>query len=62
VLFAVASVLIAGVNLHALGLILEALLGWPLELAIPIAAPVVLSYTFFGGSAPPSTTRCCSSS
>ena len=49
VLFAVASVLIAGVNLYALGLILEALLGWPLELAIPIAALVVLSYTFFGG-------------
>jgi solute:Na+ symporter, SSS family len=49
VLFAVASVLIAGVNLYALGLILEALLGWPLQLAIPIAALVVLSYTFFGG-------------
>ena len=49
VLFAVASVLIAGVNLYALGLILEALLGWPLELAIPVAALVVLSYTFLGG-------------
>ena len=49
VLFAVASVLIAGVNLYALGLILEALLGWPLGLAIPIAALVVLSYTFLGG-------------
>src|SRR5690242_4601896 len=49
VLFAVASVLIAGVNLYALGLILEALLGWPLGLAIPVAALVVLSYTFLGG-------------
>jgi SSS family solute:Na+ symporter len=47
--FALASVLIAGVNLFALGLVLEALLGWSLELAIPIAALVVLSYTFLGG-------------
>jgi SSS family solute:Na+ symporter len=47
--FALASVLIAGVNLYALGLILEALLGWSLELAIPVAALVVLSYTFLGG-------------
>ncbi len=44
-----ASVLIAGVNLYALGLIIEALLGWPLWLAIPVAALVVLSYTFLGG-------------
>jgi SSS family solute:Na+ symporter len=47
--FALASVLIAGVNLYALGLVLEALLGWSLELAIPVAALVVLSYTFLGG-------------
>ncbi|MGH8879740.1 MAG: sodium:solute symporter family protein, partial [Stackebrandtia sp.] len=47
--FALASVLIAGVNLYALGLILEALLGWSLAVAIPIAALVVLSYTFLGG-------------
>jgi len=49
VTFALAAVLIAGVNLFALGLILEALLGWSLELAIPVAALVVLSYTFLGG-------------
>jgi SSS family solute:Na+ symporter len=49
VVFALASLLIAGVNLYALGLVLEALLGWPLELAIPVAALVVLSYTFLGG-------------
>jgi solute:Na+ symporter, SSS family len=47
--FALAAVLIAGVNLYALGLILEALLGWSLMLAIPVAALVVLSYTFLGG-------------
>jgi SSS family solute:Na+ symporter len=49
VVFALASLLIAGVNLYALGLVLEALLGWPLGLAIPVAALVVLSYTFLGG-------------
>jgi SSS family solute:Na+ symporter len=47
--FALASVLIAGVNLFSLGLVIEALLGWPLQVAIPIAAVVVLSYTFLGG-------------
>src|ERR1700710_2290279 len=40
VVFALASILIAGVNLFALGLILEALLGWPLQVAIPAAALV----------------------
>ena len=45
VTFALSSVLIAGVNLFALGLVIEALLGWSLALAIPVAALVVLSYT-----------------
>jgi solute:Na+ symporter, SSS family len=49
VVFAIASLLIAGINLYSLGLVLEALLGWPLQVAIPVAALVVLSYTFFGG-------------
>ena len=49
VTFALAQVLIAGVNLFALGLVLEALLGWSLAFAIPVAALVVLSYTFLGG-------------
>ena len=49
VTFALAQVLIAGVNLFALGLVLEALLGWSLQVAIPVAALVVLSYTFLGG-------------
>jgi len=49
VVFALASLLIAGINLYSLGLVLEALLGWPLLVAIPIAALVVLSYTFLGG-------------
>jgi SSS family solute:Na+ symporter len=47
--FALASVLIAGVNLFALALIMQALLGWSLVTAIVVAAFVVLSYTFLGG-------------
>ncbi|MBV9313715.1 MAG: sodium:solute symporter family protein [Pseudonocardia sp.] len=49
VIFALSSVLIAGVNLFSLALVLEALLGWPLLAAIPIAAVVVLLYISFGG-------------
>jgi solute:Na+ symporter, SSS family len=48
-MFALATVFIAGVNLYALGLVLQALLGWKLAVAVPIAAAVVLAYTFFGG-------------
>src|SRR3954453_3899526 len=47
--FAVAQVLIAGVNLYALALILQALLGWPLWLSIVIGAVIVLTYIGIGG-------------
>lgn len=47
--FAVAQVLIAGVNLYALALIMQALLGWPLWLAIIVGAVIVLAYITVGG-------------
>jgi SSS family solute:Na+ symporter len=47
--FAVAQVLIAGVNLYALALLLKLLLGWPIPLSIVIAALIVLTYTTLGG-------------
>ncbi|WFE42039.1 sodium:solute symporter family protein [Micromonospora sp. WMMD998] len=47
--FAVAQVLIAGVNLYALALIMQALLGWPLWVAIVIGAMIVLAYITVGG-------------
>ena len=47
--FAIASVLIAGVNLFALALIMQTLLGWSLALSIVVAAFVVLAYTTLGG-------------
>lgn len=49
ILFAVASILIAGINLYALALIVNALIGWPIWISIAMAAVVVLGYTFFGG-------------
>lgn len=47
--FAVAQVLIAGVNLYALSTIVNVLLGWPTWVSIIAAAMVVLAYTALGG-------------
>jgi SSS family solute:Na+ symporter len=47
--FAVSTVLIAGVNLYALAIILEALLGWPLWVSVIVAAGFVLAYITLGG-------------
>lgn len=47
--FAVAQVLIAGVNLYLLASIVNVLLGWPLWVSVLIAAAIVLSYTALGG-------------
>src|SRR4051794_41319425 len=47
--FVVGSMLIAGVNLYALSIVLEALLGIPLIFAIILSAVFVLSYILLGG-------------
>jgi solute:Na+ symporter, SSS family len=47
--FAVATVLIAGVNLFALALIVHLMLGWSITLAIVVAAGIVLAYITLGG-------------
>ncbi|RBO80100.1 SSS family solute:Na+ symporter [Nocardia puris] len=47
--FAVAQILIAGVNLYLLGTILNVLLGWPLWVSVVVAAVIVLSYITLGG-------------
>ena len=41
--------LIAGVNLYALALVLELLLGWPIIVGIVVAAVIVLAYITLGG-------------
>ncbi|GGY29978.1 sodium:solute symporter family protein [Streptomyces xanthochromogenes] len=48
-LFAFAAVLIAGVNLYALSIVVEALLGWPQWVAIVVAGLFVLAYITIGG-------------
>jgi solute:Na+ symporter, SSS family len=47
--FAIATVLISGVNLFALALILHLLIGWSITLAILVAAAIVLVYITLGG-------------
>jgi solute:Na+ symporter, SSS family len=47
--FAAASVLTAGVNLYALSLVIEALMGWPQWLSIVVSAVFVLAYITLGG-------------
>lgn len=47
--FAVAQVLIAGVNLFLLATVINAVLGWPQWISLIVAAAVVLTYTALGG-------------
>src|SRR6478609_2339452 len=47
--FAVAQLLIAGINLYLLGSIIQALLGWPLWVALVVSAAIVLFYITLGG-------------
>ncbi|MGY1760316.1 sodium:solute symporter family protein [Geodermatophilus sp. SYSU D00779] len=47
--FALAQILIAGINLFLLATIVESLLGWPLWVSLIVAAAVVLSYITLGG-------------
>lgn len=47
--FAVAQLLIAGVNLFLLAKVVNALLGWPLWVALVLAVVIVLSYITLGG-------------
>jgi SSS family solute:Na+ symporter len=47
--FAAAAVLTAGVNLYALALVINALIGWPIWLSILISALFVLIYITLGG-------------
>src|SRR6476661_8308390 len=47
--FAVATVLISGVNLFALALVIHLMLGWSISTAILVAAAVVFVYITLGG-------------
>ena len=62
VLFALASVLLAGVNLYAMAIVVNALLGWPIWFAIVVAGVVVCCTRSSADCPRLSTTRSCSSS
>ncbi|GGF37659.1 solute:Na+ symporter, SSS family protein [Marmoricola endophyticus] len=47
--FAVAQLLIAGINLYLLANIVEIILGWKLWVSLIVAAAIVLTYTTLGG-------------
>lgn len=47
--FAVSNVLIAGINLYAMAIIIEAMIGWPQWVAILVSAGFVLLYITLGG-------------
>src|SRR3954453_21912727 len=51
--FAVAQLLTAGVNLFALSIVIEALLGWPRWVAMVFSAFIVLAYLPLGGLSGP---------
>ncbi len=47
--FAVSNILIAGINLYAMAIVIEAMLGWPEWVAIVVSAGFVLVYITLGG-------------
>jgi len=47
--FAVSNVLIAGINLYAMAIVIEAMLGWPEWVAIVVSGGFVLIYITLGG-------------
>lgn len=49
--FTVMTVLMSGINLYAMALVFQLLLGWDMNLSILVAAGVVLVYTMLGGLA-----------
>ena len=47
--FADMTVLMSGINLYAMAIVFQFILGWPIDLSIWLAALVVLAYTITGG-------------
>lgn len=47
--FAVLTLLTSGINMYAMAVVFEVMLGWSMPLSIVLSAVVVLAYTFLGG-------------
>lgn len=47
--FAIMTVLMSGMNLYAMAIVFQMILGWPVHASIWLAASIVLAYTMTGG-------------
>ncbi len=47
--FAVLTLLTSGINMYAMAVVFEVMLGWSMTVSIVLSAVVVLAYTFLGG-------------
>jgi SSS family solute:Na+ symporter len=47
--FAVMTVMMSGINMYAMALVLNLMLGWSIDVSILLSAAIVLVYIFFGG-------------
>lgn len=47
--FAVLTVLMSGINMYAMAIVFEVMLGWSIDTSILMSAAVVLAYTYLGG-------------
>src|SRR5678815_534720 len=47
--FAVMTVLMSGINMYAMALVFQVMLGWSIHISVVVSAAVVLGYTYLGG-------------
>lgn len=47
--FAVLTLLMSGINMYAMALVFEVMLGWSMNVSVVLSAAVVLGYTYLGG-------------
>src|SRR3982750_2615143 len=47
--FAVLTLLMSGINMYAMALVFEVMLGWSMNVSVVLSALVVLGYTYLGG-------------
>src|SRR4029434_706844 len=47
--FAFLTVLMSGINMYAMAVVFEVILGWNMHFSIVMSAAVVLAYTYLGG-------------
>ncbi len=62
ILFAIFMILLSGINMYAMAIVFQLLLGWSLTASIILSASIVLGYVTLGGLSSSTTTRFCSSS